>query len=424
MTPETRAVARDIVSLLVDLTEEREGPPGERMALVRARAVGMLIGLGETRCEQAAPFDLAVFADRKAEFWQKKAGPGLRTAGICTHIRKELKEIEAKPTDLEEWIDIIMLGLDGASRTGASGAAIVSALVAKDAKCRARTWPDWRTLPPDAAVEHDRTGEAPAVELDLAAVEDAPAAVLDAYCRDSLIAPWVDGVSVPLGEAGPVVAHWGPAPVEPDRREDQRRTMPQAFPLAELEQQPLRRVEPERRAAQAGPAMLTSTIDEFCKHEPSHAHPRYVVREAAQMVAGQWCARLTAGDIKRRGSAEAWIDWMADPKTNGGAWAKWEGTDHGFYTHAIIDTHDPVPSAFDRLAGAVITEYKAAAVPAPLYEATTTYPIEPTHAIGDRVTISTGGWARTGTITRLDCVEVTTDSGAVVACAPGEVVRL
>lgn len=80
-----------------------------------------------------------------------------RAAAILDHIRKELIEIERSPHDLEEWIDVISLALDGALRcAGAASTEILPALVAKLEKCKARTWPDWRTHPPGNAVEHVR----------------------------------------------------------------------------------------------------------------------------------------------------------------------------------------------------------------------------------------------------------------------------
>jgi hypothetical protein len=42
----------------------------------------------------------------------------IRTSGILNHIEKEIKEIVENPHDLEEWIDIIILALDGAWRCG------------------------------------------------------------------------------------------------------------------------------------------------------------------------------------------------------------------------------------------------------------------------------------------------------------------
>lgn len=83
-------------------------------------------------------------------------GPGLRTAGVTDHISKELDEIRAAPSDLSEWVDVIILGFDGAWRTGAKPSEIIAAIKAKQARNEARSWPDWRTAAPDKAIEHDR----------------------------------------------------------------------------------------------------------------------------------------------------------------------------------------------------------------------------------------------------------------------------
>lgn len=84
-------------------------------------------------------------------------GPGHRTAGLVKHIKKECLEIEADPLDLEEWIDIVILGLDGAWRTGASDADIISALEAKQQKNLSRRWPSG--VPQDKPAEHLRSEE-------------------------------------------------------------------------------------------------------------------------------------------------------------------------------------------------------------------------------------------------------------------------
>jgi hypothetical protein len=83
-------------------------------------------------------------------------GPGSRCAGVLAHIRKELAEIEASPLDLEEWIDVATLAFDGAWRAGHSAEDIARAYLAKQAKNEARKWPDWRTMPKDAPIEHER----------------------------------------------------------------------------------------------------------------------------------------------------------------------------------------------------------------------------------------------------------------------------
>jgi hypothetical protein len=92
-------------------------------------------------------------------FSREAFGPGRRTAGIIRHIKKELVEIEADPTDLEEWIDVVLLALDGAWRCGGPASTphlICMALLAKLTKNKTREWPDWRALPQDAAIEHKR----------------------------------------------------------------------------------------------------------------------------------------------------------------------------------------------------------------------------------------------------------------------------
>ncbi len=81
-------------------------------------------------------------------------GPGMRTAGVIDHIRKELREIEAAPLDLNEWIDVIILGFDGAWRAGYTPEQIVEALEAKQTRNEQRKWPEWQTASPDKAIEH------------------------------------------------------------------------------------------------------------------------------------------------------------------------------------------------------------------------------------------------------------------------------
>lgn len=101
--------------------------------------------------------DLVDFLKRHQVFSQRTFGPGHRTQGVLKHLRKELDEIEAKPLDLVEWIDAILIAIDGACRTGASPEEVVQALVDKQTVNEKRDWPDWRSSPYDEALEHDRT---------------------------------------------------------------------------------------------------------------------------------------------------------------------------------------------------------------------------------------------------------------------------
>lgn len=109
-------------------------------------------------------FDFLAHLRRQRDWSGKTFGPSKRTKGVLDHIRKELAEIEAKPDDLSEWIDVVILALDGAWRHGGSPQDIIDALEAKQRKNEARVWPDWRALPEDRAIEHDRSEEPVAEE--------------------------------------------------------------------------------------------------------------------------------------------------------------------------------------------------------------------------------------------------------------------
>lgn len=108
-------------------------------------------------------FDLAAHLRRQAAFSERTFGPGARVDGVCDHIRKELIEVKdafaAGAPTLPEWVDVIILGLDGAWRSGATPEQIVTAIAAKQSQNECRRWPDWRTADASKAIEHDRSGE-------------------------------------------------------------------------------------------------------------------------------------------------------------------------------------------------------------------------------------------------------------------------
>ena len=105
-------------------------------------------------CDQME-FDLVAHLKRQAEFSLKVFGPGPRVKGITDHIRKELGEIEAEPTSLE-WIDVVILALDGAWRAGFTPDQICEAIQAKQIKNENREWPDWRNYSQEQPIEHIR----------------------------------------------------------------------------------------------------------------------------------------------------------------------------------------------------------------------------------------------------------------------------
>ncbi len=124
-------------------------------------------------------YDLSQHLVRQSAFSAKAFGPGKRTGGILDHISKELAEVRAEaegsdettfnPKELEEWIDLVLLSLDGAWRCAAvptsDGEAlhpndvadiVCQALIRKLVKNENRSWPDWRTAEPGKAIEHVR----------------------------------------------------------------------------------------------------------------------------------------------------------------------------------------------------------------------------------------------------------------------------
>lgn len=102
-------------------------------------------------------YALATFIDQKAAWSRQVFGPDLPLSGILAHMRKEMREVEEKPEDGEEWVDIIFLALDGASRAGLSGEQITRIMAEKHVKNLRRKWLRKRS----GHFEHDRKGEQP-----------------------------------------------------------------------------------------------------------------------------------------------------------------------------------------------------------------------------------------------------------------------
>jgi hypothetical protein len=85
-------------------------------------------------------------------------GPGRQTAGILEHLGKEIAEISAKPDDLTEWVDVMILAFDGYLRHGGTVEGLMRDLEAKQAENFARRWPP--AGDGEHAVEHLRDDEA------------------------------------------------------------------------------------------------------------------------------------------------------------------------------------------------------------------------------------------------------------------------
>lgn len=131
-----------------------ENSKGANLELHVAHRVGMKV------IHLPLQFDLVAHLRRQMAFSAKTFGPGSRVQGVCDHIRKELIEVEDDGGPLAEWVDVILLALDGAWRSGATPEQIAEAITAKQARNETRVWPDWRTAPVGKAIEHDRAEEA------------------------------------------------------------------------------------------------------------------------------------------------------------------------------------------------------------------------------------------------------------------------
>lgn len=111
-------------------------------------------------------FDLVAHLHRQKCFSLRTFGPGERTNGVLDHITKEISEVRENPSDLSEWVDLMLLAFDGAWRQGFTAQQITEGIQAKQIKNENRQWPDWRTADPDKAIEHDRSHDNAANDTD------------------------------------------------------------------------------------------------------------------------------------------------------------------------------------------------------------------------------------------------------------------
>lgn len=111
-------------------------------------------------------FDLVAHLERQRRWSEQTFGPGSRTEGVVDHIREELDEVLAAPKDVSEWVDIMILAMDGALREGFSPCEIAEALHAKQTKNEGRKWPDWRTQEPGKKIKAIKPGSEDPVATD------------------------------------------------------------------------------------------------------------------------------------------------------------------------------------------------------------------------------------------------------------------
>jgi hypothetical protein len=105
-------------------------------------AIGLLVSRAEQTSKHLQGFTahtlanpredlLAIFLARQIEWSTRTFGGSHRTLGILKHIEKEIAEVKEKPEDLTEWIDIIILAIDGYWRHGGTPETIMRDLMGK-----------------------------------------------------------------------------------------------------------------------------------------------------------------------------------------------------------------------------------------------------------------------------------------------------
>lgn len=95
---------------------------------------------------------LGDWIESKRAWSMETFGNAQRSEGIVKHIQNELIEVLDNPKDVSEWIDVILLALDGARRAGFVGEDIAYALFEKQHKNEKRKWGDH--LAPNEAGHH------------------------------------------------------------------------------------------------------------------------------------------------------------------------------------------------------------------------------------------------------------------------------
>lgn len=112
--------------------------------------------------------DLRQHLLRQMAFSHATFGPGKRTNGVIDHIKKELNEIIADGgvVDPSEWVDVVILALDGLTRELAYNSQdkrsdpekvaddVCKMILFKQTRNESRNWPNWRVSDPNKAIEH------------------------------------------------------------------------------------------------------------------------------------------------------------------------------------------------------------------------------------------------------------------------------
>ena len=79
--------------------------------------------------------------------FQRRNFPNQTLAAKLEHLRREVVELQASPTDLSEWADVLILFLGSANKAGLAATELIAIAHEKMAINEKRQWPST----PDAA---------------------------------------------------------------------------------------------------------------------------------------------------------------------------------------------------------------------------------------------------------------------------------
>jgi dATP/dGTP pyrophosphohydrolase len=116
------------------------------LARARYRQETRELGIGQ------ATMTIEQYLRRQVMWSKRRFGLGERTLGITRHMEKEIAEVRAKPNVMSEWIDLMILALDGYWRHGGTPERLMDDLIEKQAVNYSRDWVPH--LPEHMPVEH------------------------------------------------------------------------------------------------------------------------------------------------------------------------------------------------------------------------------------------------------------------------------
>lgn len=103
-----------------------------------------------------ARLDIVEHLKRQRSWSEQTFGFGPRTASLLDHLQKELKEVAENPRDMDQWIDLVLLALDGALRTGHRPEDVAACIFHSQVRNEGRRW---IISDPNKAIEHEEEDE-------------------------------------------------------------------------------------------------------------------------------------------------------------------------------------------------------------------------------------------------------------------------